>query len=358
MVRVGLVGLGYWGPNLVRNFSSLRDCQVTAICDRNPKRLQHVSEMYPAAFATTDSDELFASGKVDAVVIGTPTRTHYAIAKSALQAGLHTFVEKPLATSSRECSELIRMADERDLVLFVGHVFLYSAAVAKLKKLVEAGELGDLCYISSVRLNLGPIRSDVNALWDLAPHDISIMLHLMDAVPEAVSCSGLAHLKENVHDVCSVTMHFSEKRLGLIHVSWLDPHKRRLMTVVGNKKMAAYDDIEVLEKIKVYDIGVEAPTYADSFGDFQYSYRYGDTYSPRIAQGEPLKSECSAFIDCISQRLVPVTDGRNGLDVVRVLEAAQQSLSTGGGKVAVATVNASRVLDPVPELAVAGGNYA
>jgi predicted dehydrogenase len=177
MVRVGLVGLGYWGPNLVRNFSSLRECQVTAICDRNPKRLEHVAELYPSTFATTDSNELLSSGKVDAVVIGTPTRTHYAIARAALEAGMHTFVEKPLATSSRECAELIRLADERDRVLFVGHVFLYSAAVAKLKKLVVAGELGDLCYISSSRLNLGPIRSDVNALWDLAPHDISIMLH-------------------------------------------------------------------------------------------------------------------------------------------------------------------------------------
>jgi len=333
MLRVGLIGLGYWGPNLARNFESLPDCRLTAICDRNPERLGHVAQMYPTAIATTDSDELLASGEVDAVIIGTPTKTHYALARAALLSGLHVFVEKPLATTTRECAELIRLAEARGLVLFVGHVFLYSAAVAKLKDLVSSGELGELYYISSARLNLGPIRNDVSALWDLAPHDVSIVLHLMDRSPQSVSCSGLAHLKDGLHDVCGLTLQFDDRKMAMVHVSWLDPHKRRQMTVVGSKKMAVFDDIEPLEKIKIYDNGIEAPPYTDSFGEFQYAYRYGDTYSPRLAEHEPLRNECSSFVEAILSGTTPVSDGYNGLEVVRVLEAANRSLHNGGGQV-------------------------
>ena len=335
MIRVGIVGLGYWGPNLARNFANVPGSQLSALCDLSPERLAHVSAQFPNAYATRDPEEVLSSRVIDATVIATPTSTHYHLARKALEHGLHTFVEKPLATSSEECEDLIGLADDMGVVLFVGHVFLYSAPVIKLRELIATGELGNISYISSVRLNLGPIRHDVNALWDLAPHDISIVLELMGRLPVSVNCQGLAYLSRTVHDVCSLTLHFGNNTMALIHVSWLDPNKRRLMTVVGDKKMAVYDDIEPLEKIKVYDKGVEAPGYSDSFGEFQYSYRYGDSYCPRLVQVEPLKAECRNFIDCVKERKRPKSDGRHGLDVVRVLQAADSSLLNGGARVLV-----------------------
>jgi len=335
MIRVGIIGLGYWGPNLTRNFASVPGSQLSALCDLNSKRLGQVAAQYPNTYATHDAEEVLTSRMIDAAVIATPTSSHYRLARKALERGLHTFVEKPLATSSEECEELIRLADDMGVLLFVGHVFLYSAPVIKLRELIANGDLGNISYISSARLNLGPIRHDVNALWDLAPHDISIVLELMGRLPITVNSQGLAYLSRKVHDVCSLTLHFGNNTMALIHVSWLDPNKRRLVTVVGDKKMAVYDDIEPLEKIKIYDIGVEAPGYPDSFGEFQYSYRYGDTYCPRLAQVEPLKAECRDFIDCIREGKRPKSDGRHGLEVVRVLKAAESSLLNGGGRVRV-----------------------
>jgi predicted dehydrogenase len=280
-------------------------------------------------------------------VIATPTNTHFPLARHALEKGLHAFVEKPLATSSRECEELISLASAEDVVLFVGHVFLYSAAVVKLKELVVSGELGDLYYISSRRLNLGPVRRDVNALWDLAPHDISVMLELMDSPPVSVSCSGLAYLDEQLHDVCSLTVQFENRKMGIVHVSWLDPHKTRLMTVVGSKKMAVYNDVDTTERIKVYDHGVDAIPYNDSFGEFHYAYRYGDTYSPRLEEREPLKAECRSFVESITNGTMPKTDGHNGLQVVRILEAATVSLFNGNGRVGLGADAAAKVAVPV-----------
>lgn len=333
MIRIGIIGLGYWGPNLARVLDGLEECSVTAICDRRSDRLQHYARLFPNAIATRQSDEILDRDMVDAVVIATPTATHYQLASQALKQSIHTFVEKPLATTTAQCEQLIALSGENDAVLFVGHVFLYSAPVAKLKELVTSGELGDLYYISSSRLNLGPVRYDVNALWDLAPHDISIMLDLMGDSPVSVSCAGMAYLKDEVHDVCSLALNFNKKRMGIIHVSWLDPHKKRVMTVVGSKKMAIYDDIEPLEKIKVYDRSVDAPPHTDSYGDFRVSYRYGDTYSPRLDEVEPLRAECRNFVQSIIAGSKPKTDGYNGLGVVRVIEAAQNSLQNGNGSV-------------------------
>jgi predicted dehydrogenase len=344
MIRVGIIGLGYWGPNLARCFGNTADTQLVAICDRDAESLERVSKQFPHVRTYSSHEEVIHGDLVDAVVIATPTATHFPIARQALSAGLHTFVEKPLATSSAECQELIDLAEQQQRMLFVGHVFLYSAPVAKLRHLVLNGDLGELCYISSKRLNLGPVRQDVNALWDLAPHDISIILELMGELPLSVSCSGLDYLKAKVHDVCSLTLHFDDNRMGIVHVSWLDPHKRREMTVVGSRKMAVYDDLSPLEKIKVYDIGVEAPAYAGSFGEFQYSYRYGDTYSPRIQEVEPLKAECQGFIDCIRNRTSPRTDGQNGMDVVKILEAAERSLHGDGGRVQVEPSDIAKAL--------------
>lgn len=335
MIRLGVIGLGYWGPNLVRVLSGFRDCQVTVLCDLNAARLRDLCERFPGVRGTRNVEEALGSHDVDAVVIATPTKTHFPLAKAALERGLHVFVEKPLAVSSDECESLVEIADAYDRTLFVGHVFLYSAAVVKLKEMVTRGELGELYYISSARRNLGPVRRDVSALWDLAPHDVSIMLELMGATPVSVSCSGLAHLNHEIHDVCSLSMTFEQKRMGIVHVSWLDPHKKREMTVVGSRKMAVYNDLEPLEKIKVYDHGVEGPMYSESFGEFQFSYRYGDTYSPRLAEVEPLKAECRAFLDAILTGVKPRTDGRNGLDVVRVIEAADLSLHSDHREVQV-----------------------
>jgi predicted dehydrogenase len=243
---------------------------------------------------------------------------------------------------------LISRADANGCVLFVGHVFLYSAAVAKLKQIVTAGDLGDIYYISSTRLNLGPVRRDVNALWDLAPHDISVILELMGASPVSVNCSGLAYLDQNIHDVCNLTMQFPDNRIGIVHVSWLDPNKRRVMTIVGSKMMAVFDDIQPLEKIRIYDTGVELPPPSASFGEFPCSYRYGDIYCPRIQEGEPLKAETRGFIDAILSGDRPKTDGWNGLSVVEVIEAADASLRDSGGHVPVlrATLPVAPHADP------------
>jgi predicted dehydrogenase len=335
MIRVGLIGLGHWGPNLVRCFREFPECEVTYVCDRDAERLRQVCKRYPGVHGTSDDADVLRSDRVDAVVIATPTRTHYALASRALDEGLHTFVEKPLATRSAECLDLISRADANGCVLFVGHVFLYSAAVAKLKQIVTAGDLGDIYYISSTRLNLGPVRRDVNALWDLAPHDISVILELMGASPVSVNCSGLAYLDQNIHDVCNLTMQFPDNRIGIVHVSWLDPNKRRVMTIVGSKMMAVFDDIQPLEKIRIYDTGVELPPPSASFGEFPCSYRYGDIYCPRVQEVEPLKAETRGFIDAILSGERPKTDGWNGLSVVEVIEAADASLRDSGGHVPV-----------------------
>ncbi len=337
-IRVGIIGLGYWGPNLVRVLDGLPNCTLTALCDLNIERLKEYCDKFPTAFGTTDVGKVLTRDAVDAVIIATPTKTHFQLAAEALSQGIHTFVEKPLATSSAECQTLIELADAQQLKLFVGHIFLHSAPVAKLKEMVLNDDFGEIYYMSSSRLNLGPVRHDVSALWDLAPHDVSIMLDLMGSVPVSVNCSGLAHLNKQIHDVCTLNMHFENNRMGIIHVSWLDPHKKREMTVVGSKKMAIYNDLEPLEKIKIYDNGVEyqngkGVSPEDTFSDFQVSYRYGDMYCPRIVEVEPLKSELKNFVDCIVDNQRPKTDGRNGLDVVRVIEAADFSLRENLGDV-------------------------
>jgi predicted dehydrogenase len=352
MIRVGIIGVGYWGPNLVRCFRESAECQVAYVCDRDTTKLAQICDRFPDVIGTTDDAEVLRRDRVDAVVIATPTKSHYRLAKRALEAGLHTFVEKPLATSSEECADLIETADTNDCVLFVGHVFLYSAAVAKLKEIVSNGELGDIYYIASTRLNLGPVRHDVNALWDLAPHDLSIILELMGHSPISVSCSGLAYLDRSIHDVCNLTMQFSDNRIGIVHVSWLDPHKRRVMTVVGSRKMAVYDDIEPLEKIRIYDNGVQANPGATTFGEFLYSYRYGDIHSPRIEEVEPLKAEIRSFIEAVAYGTPPKTDGWNGLRVVEVIEAADRSLRDSGGHVRIDHLSPARLYGKVTDAPV------
>jgi len=330
MVRVGIIGLGYWGPHLVRNFSNLNDSKLVAVCDLIDDRLGSERKSAPAIYTTNKADDILNKDLIDAVVIATPTKTHYELTQKALKRGIHVFAEKPLATSSKECEDLIKLAEANNLILFIGHVFLYNSAVTKLKELVDQGELGNISHITAYRLNFGPIRQDVNVLWDLAPHDISIILELIGRMPVSVNCQGLAYLNETVHDVATLTMHFEPRSMASIHVSWLDPKKIRTMTVVGEKKMAVFDDNEPLEKIKIYNKRVEAIGRTETFSEFQYSYRYGDAISPMLQLAEPLKNECHEFILCVKNGIQPKTDGNNGLAVVRVLEAADYSLHHHG----------------------------
>jgi predicted dehydrogenase len=305
------------------------------MCDLNAQRLTHLKSLYPDVEGHIDYEEMLSSPRLDAVVIATSVRHHYAMAKASLQAGKHTFIEKPMAFSSRECYELIEIADKNSLILMVGHTFLYSAAIRKIKEIVSWGDIGDIQYISSRRLNLGLFQKDINVAWDLAPHDISIVLYIMDEFPNSVNCWGNAHFTKGVEDVTSMCLSFSDERLATIQSSWLDPRKVRDMTIVGTKRMIVYDDVQPLEKIRIYDARVEVPPHYDTFGEFQYSYHYGDCYIPYVKQEEPLRIECQHFLDCIKHGRAPLTGGKEGLAVVRVLEAASASLKQKGASVSV-----------------------
>lgn len=346
MIRVGIVGVGYWGPNLVRCFSEIPGCKVSAICDKSPDQLTRIQDRYPQVVAFDDIDQMLASGIVDAIILATPTRTHFDLAMRALEHGLHVLVEKPLAETSEQCRQMMAAAEQNSRVLFVGHVFLHSSPVQKLRELIAEGELGRINYISSRRLNLGPVRKDVSALYDLATHDISMMLYLMGCSPHMVSCCGVDILKPGNHDVCNLTMHFPDNRMGMVHVSWLDPRKERVLTVVGDRKMAVYDDLDQ-EKIKVFDKGVVSPPETGDFAEFQFSYRHGGSYSPYLNEKEPLKAECLDFIRCIQKSQPPVTGGQNGMEVVEVLEAAHRSLLANGAPVGLNGDEAARWSDNV-----------
>jgi predicted dehydrogenase len=332
-IKVGVVGCGYWGPNLIRNFRSLRDCSLKMMCDVSEQRLLHLKSLYPEVEGVTDFNQMVNGGGLDAIVIATSVKLHYPLAKASLLAGKHTFIEKPMAASSKECEELVEIAEKNGLVLMVGHTFLYSPAVRKIKEIVEWGDLGEIRYMCARRLNLGLYQKDINVAWDLAPHDISIILHVMDELPLSVNCRGSAHLTPGVEDVTTMCLNFRNNRSAIIQSSWLDPRKTREMTIVGSKRMIVYDDVPVIEKIKVYDVRVERPPHYDTFGEFHYAYHYGDMYVPYIKQEEPLKSECQHFLDCIKEGISPLTDGRRGLELVRILEASSHSLKQGGGPV-------------------------
>jgi len=332
-LNVGVVGCGYWGPNLVRNFRSLPDCRLKTMCDLSEDRLQHLQSLYPEVQGRTNFDHLLNGDNLEAIVVATAVRLHFPLAKASIEAGKHTLVEKPLASSSAECEELIALAKKKGVVLMVGHTFLYSAAVQKIKEIVDRRELGDIRYISARRLNLGLFQKDINVAWDLAPHDISIILHIMQEKPQSINCRGAAHVTPGIEDVTSMNLHFGNEQSAIIHSSWLDPRKVRDMTIVGSKQMIVYDDVAIQDKIKVFDIRVERPPYYDTFAEFHYAYHYGDMYSPYIKQDEPLKTECQHFLDCIRQGTTPLTAGAAGLEVVQILEAASESLKKNGSPI-------------------------
>jgi predicted dehydrogenase len=329
-VRIGVIGCGYWGPNLIRNFVSLFNSDVVIVADLKPDRLEHIQRLYPQIQTTNDYQQFF-SLNLDAAVIATPPATHFAIARDCLEQGLHTYVEKPLTLNSRDCQTLINMANMQGLKLMVGHTFEYNLAVRKVKEIIEAGDLGEIYYLNAVRVNLGLFQPDMNVLWDLAPHDISILLYLLDQSPISVQAIGEDCIIPGKHDIAYMHLEFPNKVNAHIHTSWLDPRKVRRITVVGSEKMLVYDDIESLEKIKIFDKGVDVPPHTDTYGDFQCSYRYGDITIPAIKFTEPLRIECQHFIDNILKRdMHPISCGEQGLEVVRILEAAQRSLENHG----------------------------
>ncbi len=352
MLDVAVVGCGYWGPNLVRNFNALADCQVTAVCDTDPSRLAHMKKLYPNVRTCLSYAEVMDRPGVDAVVIATPTRLHYPIARKALESGRHVLVEKPMAGSVPECEELLALAEDKNLILMVGHTFVYAPTVRKIREIVRNGDLGDLQYVSARRLNLGLFQTDINVAWDLAPHDISIILYILGEAPTGVNCQGKAHVTPGIEDVTNMTLTFTNGTFALIHNSWLDPNKVRQMTFVGKRRMLAYDDIEPFEKIRIYDKRVEVPTHYDTLAEFNFSYHHGDMYSPYVKQTESLSLECQHFADCIKTGAQPESSGREGLLVVQVLEAASQSLRTGGGRVAL-TPTHRETRQPGPALSLA-----
>ena len=330
VIKVGVVGCGYWGPNLIRNLRQITDCSLKVICDMSEQRLKHMRKLHHDVATTNHFQELLQDIELDAIVVATPVRFHYEMAKAALLAGKHVFVEKPLSRTVAEAEELVALAEQNGLTLMVGHTFLFSPAVRRMKEIIDSGDIGELQYISARRLNLGLFQKDINVAWDLAPHDISIILHLLDEKPSSVSCQGSSHVNPNIEDVTMMYLTFKKNRCAFIQNSWLDPKKVRQMTVVGSRRMIVYDDTEPLEKLKIYDTRVEVPPHYDSFAEFQYSYHYGDSYVPYIKQDEPLKLECQHFIDCIRGESTPITGGKAGLEVVRILEASSMSLRQQG----------------------------
>jgi len=327
-LKVGVIGYGYWGPNLARNFAELPSADLVAIADLSDNQIERARSKFPEIVLTKDYHDLFGMG-LDAVVVATPPAAHYPVAKEALENNLHVLVEKPITRNSQEAEELIKLSDERGLTLMVGHTFAYNSAVHAMKKFIESKELGDIHYIDSARLNLGLFQKSANVLWDLAVHDISILLYLLDQNPISVSAQGMKCVFKDIYDIAYLNVVFPNNIMAHLHVSWLDPCKVRRVTIVGSKKMVVFNDVVNEEKIRIYDKGVDKPEYTNGFGDFQFSYRYGDITIPNVRYIEPLRQECQHFIDSIVNKTRPKSCGREGLRVIKILEAAERSMNNG-----------------------------
>ncbi len=332
-LRIGIIGCGYWGPNLIRNFIEAPKSKLVSVADLRTERLKYIHTSYPQVKTITNYQD-FYDMELDAVVVATPPATHYEIAKDLMEHGLHVMIEKPMTLRSEHAQALVDLARERDLILMVGHAFEYNVAVQTLKVMIANGDLGAIRYIDSARLNLGLYQRGTNVLWDLAPHDISILCYILDMEPISVIAQGTTCIAENVYDVVYMNLKFPDNIMAHVHVSWLDPYKVRRVTVVGSKKMVIFNDIES-DKIKIVDKGVNTPTDAASFADFQYSYRNGDILVPYIRFVEPLRTESQHFVECILNHTTPITDGEDGLRVVKILEAAQRSLENNSREEAI-----------------------
>jgi predicted dehydrogenase len=329
---IGVIGCGYWGPNLLRNFAENETAQLRWICDTDEMRLAAMGRRYPGARTTTDSKELISDGDLDAIAVVTPVATHFQIARDALLAGKHVLVEKPLTATTREAEELIALASQNGRTLMVDHTFVYTGAIRKMKEIVKSGELGELLYFDSVRINLGLFQRDINVLWDLAPHDLSIMDYLIERQPLGLSALGSCHIEPGIENIAYMVMKFPDDFIAHFHFNWLAPVKIRRTLIAGARKMILYDDIEPTEKVRVYDKGVTTNRNTDREANYQtlISYRTGDVWAPKLDATEALHYVVAEFIDSIRGRRHPMTDGESGLRVVRLLEAAQTSIKCGG----------------------------
>lgn len=337
MVRVGVIGYGYWGPNLVRNFSEAPDTHVSAVADMRSDRLQLVSRRYPAIQAVLDYRDILRDSEIDAVAISTPVSTHFQLAMEALQAGKHVLVEKPITVDSDQAMRLIDEAAKRKLVLMVDHTFIYTGAVRKMRELIDNASLGDIYYYDSTRVNLGLFQHDVNVIWDLAVHDLSIMDYLLPEEPVEISATGIGHVNGAGEDTAYVSVFYSGSIIAHLNVNWLSPVKIRRTLIGGTKSMIVYDDVESSEKIKVYDKGVVVKNGPEALYNMLVSYRSGDMSAPRLDVTEALLVEIQHFADCIENGTKPITDGEMGLRVVRVLEAATRSINQRGRSVRLDT---------------------
>jgi len=330
MVKIAVIGCGYWGPNLIRNFSEIEGCQLAACCDLNKNRLDAIKGRYPLTELALDYRAVLSNPECDAVAIATAPETHFKIAQEAFLQRKHVLIEKPITFNVKEAQELIAISENAGRILMVGHTFEYNPAVIKAKEYINNGDLGQIYYITSRRLNLGIIRENINAMWSLAPHDISILNYLFGCLPESVRASGATLLRHGIEDIVFLYLEYPGNIIAHIQVSWLDPHKIREMVIVGSKKMVVYDDIDNEGKIKIYDKGVDRLADHNVFGEYQLKLRAGSLVIPKIELSEPLREECRHFIECILKNRPPKTDGKNGLGVVKVLEAAQKSLKNNG----------------------------
>lgn len=328
MLRIGVIGYGYWGPNIVRNFNSVDGAKVVAVCDRNPKALSRAGRNCPDVTVTADSREITSSPDIDVITVITPVSTHYDLAKSALLAGKHVFVEKPFTTNAAQAEELIDLAEKKNLKIMVDHTFLFTSAVTKIKEIIEGDILGDLYYYDSTRVNLGLFQHDINVIWDLAPHDFSIMDHLITERPEAVAATGRAHIN-SMEDIAYIMVYFTNNIIAHFNVNWLSPVKLRSTLIGGEKKMLVWNDMDADEKIKIYDRGVEI-TSSEGIYDLLVNYRSGDMWAPKVGQAEALRQEIEYFTDCVMNARTPFNDGHAGLRVVKMLEACGKSLKNNG----------------------------
>ena len=330
-MKIAVIGYGYWGPNLVRNFSWTKGISVKYVCDRDPSQLERVKGMFPnVEQTTTDLEVVLADPEIEAIAISTPTSSHYPVAKAALEAGKHVLVEKPMTETYAQGKELCELAEAKGLTLMTDHTFIYTGAVKKIAELVQSGEIGDVYYFDSVRVNLGLFQNDVNVLWDLAPHDLSIMMYAIGKTPKSVSAHGMAHVEGQPVNIAYMTVYFEDNTIAHFHVNWLSPIKVRMTLIGGTKKMIVWDDLLNTEKIKVYDTGVHL---ADSREDVYKSlvqYRTGDMWAPKLENQEALRVECAHFVESIQNKTEPMTSGRFGLTIVAMLEAAEQSLEEQG----------------------------
>lgn len=335
MIRMAVVGCGYWGPNLIRNIVSCPTATLVAVCDRDQSRVERMRAQYPAVDGYVDVDPLLERRDIDAVAITTPVGTHYILGMAALKAGKHVLIEKPLAESARSAEEMIQCAEAAGLTLMVDHTYLYSNAVRKIKEIFDAGDLGDLYFIDSVRINLGLFQREVNVLWDLAPHDLSIVDFLLGRLPRTLAAFGACHADNHneIEDVAYLNMDFGGSLMASFHVSWLSPVKIRHLIVGGSKKSIVYNDLDPGEKVKVYDRGITVSETAEARRRVMVAYRTGDVWSPNIRNDEPLQEVVRHFTECIREHKRPLTDGAAGLRIVRILEAAQRSIKAQGGRI-------------------------